>query len=113
MVDETRSAPAELRRRQPKRGLAEITDIKTIAGGVRHEHFSDFGNTTNPRLALVWQTRQDLTTKLMYGRAFRAPAFWELYLVNAPFSYSNRNLKPETMDTVELAFDYRPRDDLR
>jgi iron complex outermembrane receptor protein len=84
-----------------------------LTGGVRHEHFSDFGNTTNPRVALVWQTRYDLTTKLMYGRAFRAPAFWELYLVNAPFTYSNRNLKPETMDTTELAFDFKPRDDLR
>ncbi len=84
-----------------------------LTGGVRHEHFSDFGNTTNPRLALVWEARHDLTTKLMYGRAFRAPAFWELYLVNAPFTYSNRNLKPETMDTTELAFEYRPRDDLR
>jgi iron complex outermembrane receptor protein len=84
-----------------------------LTGGVRYDHFSDFGNTTNPRLALVWQTRYDLTTKLMYGSAFRAPAFWELYLVNAPFFYSNPKLKPETMDTTELAFEYRPRDDLR
>lgn len=84
-----------------------------LTGGVRHEHFSDFGNTTNPRLALVWESRHDLTTKLMYGRAFRAPAFWELYLVNAPFTYSNRNLRPETMYTTELAFEYKPHDDLR
>lgn len=83
-----------------------------FTGGVRHDHYSDFGNTTNPRLALVWQTRYDLTTKLLYGRAFRAPAFNELYNINNPVALGNPDLDPEKIDTVELAFDHQYSDDL-
>lgn len=78
-----------------------------FTGGVRYDHYSDFGDTTNPRFALVWQTRHDLTTKLLYGRAFRAPAFIELYNINNPVALGNPNLKPETIDTYELAFNYQ------
>ncbi len=84
----------------------------SFTGGVRYDHYSDFGSTTNPRLALVWQTRYNLTTKLLYGRAFRAPAFAELYNINNPVALGNPSLKPEAIDTVELAFDYQPTGDV-
>ncbi len=84
-----------------------------FTAGVRHDAYSDFGGTTNPRLALVWQNSFTLTSKLLYGRAFRAPAFVELYNINNPVSLGNPNIKPETIDTLELAFDYRPTDSLR
>ncbi len=83
-----------------------------FTGGVRYDNYSDFGNTVNPRIALVWDTLYNLTSKLMYGTAFRAPSFAEMYAINNPVTLGNPNLKPETMDTVELAFDYRPRYDL-
>jgi iron complex outermembrane receptor protein len=54
----------------------------------------------------VWQTSYALTTKLLYGRAFRAPSFGELYNVNNPASLGNPSLKPETIDTVELGLDW-------
>jgi outer membrane receptor protein involved in Fe transport len=79
-----------------------------LTAGVRYDHYSDFGGTINPRLALVWETRYDLTTKLLYGRAFRPPAFQELYVQNNPASQGNPKLEPETIQTVELAFDYQP-----
>jgi outer membrane receptor protein involved in Fe transport len=79
-----------------------------LTAGIRHDHYSDFGDTTNPRLALVWQTSPDLTTKVMYGRAFRAPSFSELYNINNPLAIGNKKLKPETIDTAELAFSYEP-----
>ncbi len=85
----------------------------TFTVGVRYDNYSDFGNTINPRTALVWETRYDLTTKLMYGSAFRAPSFQEQHAVNNPANLGNPSLRPEAMDTVELAFDYRPRDKLR
>ena len=84
-----------------------------LTAGVRHDAYSDFGGTTNPRLALVWQSSFTLTSKLLYGRAFRAPAFAELYNINNPLALGNPDLKPETIDTVEVAFDYRPSDTLR
>ncbi len=84
-----------------------------LTAGVRYDNYSDFGSTTNPRLALVWQARYNLTTKLLFGRAFRAPSFAEQYNINNPVALGNPNLKPETINSFELAFDYRPTPALR
>jgi iron complex outermembrane receptor protein len=79
-----------------------------LTAGIRYDDYSDFGSTINPRLALVWQTQHNLTTKLLYGSAFRAPSFGELFTSNNPVLQGNANLKPEKIDTLEVAFDYRP-----
>ncbi len=84
-----------------------------LTSGLRYDHYSDFGDTVNPRLALVWSTRHDLTTKLLYGRAFRAPSFAETRNRNNPVALGNPALDPETIQTIELAFDYRPSAGLR
>lgn len=84
-----------------------------LTAGVRYDRYSDFGSTVNPRAALVWNARQDLTAKLLYGRAFRAPSFAELFTVNNPVGLGNPDLDPETIDTYELAFDYHPTFDTR
>jgi len=76
--------------------------------GLRFDEYSDFGSTFNPRLALVWQASYNLTVKALYGRAFRAPSIIELYVENNPSVLGNRNLNPETMDTYEIAFNYKP-----
>jgi outer membrane receptor for ferrienterochelin and colicins len=80
----------------------------TLTTGVRDDSYSDFGNTINPRVALVWATNYNLTSKLLYGSAFRAPSFSELYAKNNPAILGNPQLKPEKVQTTELAFDYRP-----
>ncbi len=84
----------------------EWTFIKDwyLTAGVRHDQYSDFGGTTNPRVALVWETAYNLTSKLLYGRAFRPPSFAELYNINNPVGLGNPNLKPETNESLELAF---------
>lgn len=84
-----------------------------LTSGVRYDKYSDFGDTTNPRFALVWQARMNLTAKLLYGRAFRAPAFNELYNINNPVALGNPNLKPETIDTYELALSHQYSHDLK
>jgi len=84
-----------------------------LTAGIRYDEYSDFGNTTNPRLALVWQMTPRLFNKLLYGRAFRSPSFQELYLrYGLALPPGNPNLKPETIDTLELAFDYTATDNL-
>ena len=50
---------------------------------------------------------------LLYGRAFRAPSFSELYSQNNPVVIGNPDLKPETINTIELDFAYEPVNDLR
>ena len=77
----------------------------TLTAGLRYDEYDDFGSAVTPRLALVWQSSPRLTTKLMYGEAFRAPSYQELYFktsANTP----NPDLTPEQSRTWELAFDY-------
>jgi iron complex outermembrane receptor protein len=82
-----------------------------LTSGVRYDNYSDFGDTINPRLALVWQMTDELTTKLLYGRAFRPPSFQELY-AETSFSKPNPDLEPERSETVELILSYMPSEDL-
>ena len=90
-----------------------FADDWELTAGLRYDDYSDVGGTLNPRLALVWQNDYDLTTKLLYGRAFRAPSFAELYSASNPVALGNPNLEPETVDTLELAWDYHPAADWR
>jgi iron complex outermembrane receptor protein len=83
-----------------------------LTAGVRHDSYSDFGGTTNPRLALVWDASLDLTAKLLYGEAFRAPSFTEQYGIN-PTANGNPNLRPETVKTLEAAFAWQARKDTK
>jgi len=83
-----------------------------LIGGLRYDHFSDFCGTFNPRMAVVWRNG-DLTSKLLYGRAFRAPSLAEQFNKNNPVAIGNSDLDPETIDNYELAFDYAYSPDVR
>ena len=85
----------------------------SLTGGVRYDHYSDFGDTVNPRAALVWNTSYNLTSKLLFGRAFRAPSFAEQFNINNPIAVGNEDLDPEVINTYELAFDYVYSNELR
>lgn len=80
----------------------------TLTAGIRHDRYSDFGSTTNPRLALVWDAAYNVTGKLMYGTAFRAPSMSELYAINNPVVRGNPNLSPERIRTIEAALTWQP-----
>ena len=85
-----------------------LADDWQLTAGVRYDDYSDFGGTINPRAALVWDINKQLTSKLLYGKAFRAPNFTEQGNQNNPVQLGNKALKPETINTYEWAFDYRP-----
>jgi iron complex outermembrane receptor protein len=51
---------------------------------VRYDHYSDFGGTTNPKIALRWQPVTELLLRTSWGTGFRAPALYDLY---SPVSY--------------------------
>jgi outer membrane receptor for ferrienterochelin and colicin len=84
----------------------------TLTAGLRHDDYSDFGGTSNPRLALVWEAAYNLTAKLLYGRAFRAPSFNEQYGIN-PVQNGNPNLRPENIGTSEAALSWQAHKDLQ
>lgn len=76
--------------------------------GVRHDHYSSFGGVTDPRLALVWRPREDVTIKAIYGQAFRAPNDYELYYNDGGNSQkANPDLNPERIRTAELLAEWR------
>ncbi len=84
-----------------------VTETMDMTLGVRHDNYSDFGGTTNPRAALVWQVLEDWDIKALYGTAFRSPTFAEQYIANNPTIKGNDDLKPETIQTTELSLGFK------
>lgn len=84
----------------------DINGALALTVGARHDHYSDFGGTTNPRAALVWKFLEKWDAKLLYGTAFRAPTASELYYVNNPSMLGNPQLQPETVKTYEASVGY-------
>jgi iron complex outermembrane receptor protein len=87
--------------------VSQLAPDWELTFGGRYDDYSDFGSSFNPRAALVWSTTQKITTKFLYGKAFRAPSFAELLTVNNPIALGNLSLSPETIDTYEVAFNYK------
>jgi iron complex outermembrane receptor protein len=85
----------------------KLLDRLNLTGGVRYDRYSDFGDTVNPRAGLVWNFIDNGNLKLLYGQAFRAPNFVELYNINNPVVVGNPSLKPEKVKTYEAALTYR------
>ncbi|QPF71875.1 TonB-dependent receptor [Roseateles sp. DAIF2] len=52
----------------------------------RYDHYSDFGSTFNPRVALRFQPSKELLLRGSYGTGFRAPTLWD---VHSPQSFTN------------------------
>jgi iron complex outermembrane receptor protein len=46
---------------------------------VRYDHYSDFGDTTNPKVAVRWQPNMAWLVRASYGTGFRAPPLYDLY----------------------------------
>ena len=72
--------------------------------GLRYDHYSTFGGTTNPRAALIYNPWEKTTFKLLYGQSFRAPNLFELFY-DAPGNEANPSLRPETVKTMELVWE--------
>lgn len=46
---------------------------------VRHDRYSDFGGTTNPKFSFKFTPTKDLLFRGSYNEGFRAPSFFQLY----------------------------------
>lgn len=79
-------------------------NLYLILGG-RYDDYSDVGTTTNPRTGLVWTVNQKGgVIKLLYGTAFKAPNFSQLYNQNNPALVGNSDLDPEVLESIELVY---------
>jgi iron complex outermembrane receptor protein len=77
-----------------------------LNAGLRYDRYSTFGDTTNPRLALIYSPFATTTLKAIYGQAFRPPNVFEYYYNdNGITSKANPDLKPEKIKTYELIWE--------
>jgi iron complex outermembrane receptor protein len=93
---------------------------------LRHEHYSDFGSTTNPKVGLVWEPVGGFRLRGSYGTSFRAPSLTDLgaplvivatQLPNGNGGYSpvvylgggNAGLKPERAKSLSLGMVLAPK----
>ena len=88
-----------------------ITDHLLLNAGIRHDHYSTFGGTTNPRAGLIYNWT-NTTAKLLYGRAFRAPNPFEQHYTNTT-SLPNLTLAPERITTYEAVVEQSITNNLR
>jgi outer membrane receptor protein involved in Fe transport len=59
---------------------------------LRYEDYSDFGSTTNPKIALRWQPLKDLMLRASWSTSFKPPSFYELYLPQQQSSWWYRDV---------------------
>jgi iron complex outermembrane receptor protein len=92
----------------------EFTIIKNLIvnAGVRYDHYSTFGGTVNPRLALIYNPLEKSFFKLLYGSAFRAPNDYEMFYTSITQT-QNLDLKPEKIKTYELVYEQYAGDHFR
>lgn len=99
-----------------------------VTAAVRHENYSDFGSTTDPKIGAAWSPVDGLNFRGTFGTSFRAPLLRELdsgfaigFLAFLPDPESmtgttlavvgrggNPDLEPETATTWTAGFDFSP-----
>jgi outer membrane receptor protein involved in Fe transport len=90
-----------------------LADVKPserfhISAGARLDAYSTFGRSLNPRVAVVAAPYNGGNTKLMLGKAFRAPSVYELYYNDGGFTQlPSPNIGPESIYSVELEHGHR------
>jgi iron complex outermembrane receptor protein len=57
-----------------------------VTAALRHDRYSDFGSTTNPKFSFRFQPMKELLVRGSYAKGFRAPSLYDLY---APQTYTN------------------------
>jgi iron complex outermembrane receptor protein len=57
-------------------GMPILTTLQADISG-RFDHYSDFGNTFNPKFTLKWTPVPEIALRGTYSRGFRAPSFSE------------------------------------
>ena len=83
-----------------------LSDKITTFLGLRYDGYSLGGSSLNPRASLIYSSTEDITLKLLYATAFRAPTNIELF-ANSPRSVGNPSLNPEKVETTELVLTHK------
>jgi len=85
----------------------QLNENVILTAGLRQSWYSLGWRALVPRAAFVFLPNQQSSLKLLYGKAFRAPAMTEAYYWYPEQSKSNPDLQPEKIRTLELNAEYR------
>lgn len=84
-----------------------LRDDLMLNAGVRYDWYSQFGSTTNPRVALIYHPSPGNGLKLIYGSAYRAPNAYEMFYGDEAGEYRpNPDLRPERIKTYEAVLEH-------
>ncbi len=90
--------------------LWQINPDVSFTTGLRYDDYSDFGSTVNPRLGLVYRLNHKAYSKLLYGQAYKAPAFAQLFDGTPTAAITRRRgngeLQATEIKTFELQLGY-------
>jgi len=79
-----------------------------LSAGARLDAYSTFGRSLNPRAALIAVPYVGGNSKLMFGKAFRAPSVYELYYNDGGFTQiQSPTIGPESIYSAELEHTHR------
>jgi iron complex outermembrane recepter protein len=97
-----------------------------VNAAVRHDSYSDFGSTTNPKFGMKWEPVSGLILRGSYGTSFRAPTLTDSDPRSTPSLGSsntaagvgrnvltllggNDSVGPETASTWSFGLDFKPK----
>ena len=114
-----------------------LLDSLELSLAARYDDYSDFGDTTNPKLAVRWAPIDAVALRASWGTGFRAPSLAQIglgpsqesqFFVDTfgcadnpvycgPLDYliefsGNPNLQPEESETLNLGVSFQPTDSL-
>ena len=72
--------------------LAPVTDQLELTAAVRHDRYSGFGGTTNPKFSFKFVPAKEVAFRGSYNTAFRVPTFKQIGFGITEESYSGKDL---------------------
>lgn len=90
--------------------IYSVNDAFDISANVRLDTYSLFSNMLSYRIGSVYRLDDNHIFKGVYGRSYRAPSYVEAFqAAQEGFKNGNPDLRPESIDTFELAYTYKNR----
>ena len=93
-------------------GVYALAELRPVQGiivnlGLRHDNYTSFENSTNPRVAVVTESMGGNVFKALYGTAFQAPNGYELGSQEdeVDTGRSGLSLIPEEIETYEFIWE--------
>ena len=84
--------------------LVPVVKGLEVTGAVRHDNYTGFGGTTNPKVSLRFTPVDQLLVRGSYGTGFRVPTFNQLFFGVTESPYSGKDLvDPAKCPTLKVS----------